>query len=921
MSYSQLPDNGWTAVAAGGAGTANVFVQLGLIDSSYSSSASSSITELSIQIQFWDPSRAPEFATFNSVLSLDGYVVGTAGDDTVVTNPGNDWYQLGSGVDTLSYSSGFGHDIVDIVAGSGGSTDSFNLTTGIATDSLWGYRTGDQYAVANLAGSDNLTLLGLAPSTIGTFTAGAGSGSPDAFTAATDANANGIADFSELISVRYGTSYGDTITAADGVGAVIWGGAGSDTLTGGSQRTVLFGGGDGDQLTSKSAQYSTLVGGTGDDIYVLAAGTSAEIDDLDASLADVVSSSAILLNAPTTWVYTIEGRHLGIFDYATQTYLLIYDWQSAENKIETFNFGDGTYTYDAIAAGYQTAPNYLGDFTWEQLGGSTARADAWLANLRLLAGNDQGPTLNLTIGGTDSADTLTGFSGDNTLVGGKGNDTLTGGAGNDTYVFRPGDGQDTVDNFTNANAGEYNTLRFGGGVLAGQLSAKPGGDFLSVNALILSYSTGGTDQVQLTAWYDIMGGAYRTRILAIQTSDSPELWLTTPDTSNFGFSELMVGTSTGDTLSTGAGDDWIVGAGGNDAINGGTGTDTVAYAGSRASYSIVRDAGVVTVTDLNGASDGGDSGADTLRNIERLQFSDGAVSLVVPTNDFNGDGSSDLFWQSAGGALALWQQSGTRYTGGGVFSGPGSSWSMLGLADFNGDGSDDILWQNGSGALAEWQLNGTTYVGGGVFAGPGAGWTLAGLADFNGDGMADMLWQNGNSFAEWQMNGTAKIGGGSFAGPGGGWTLKALADFNGDGKADILWQTGNSLAEWQMDGTLYIGGGVFSGPGGSWALKGVSDFTGDGKADLLWQSGTSLAEWYLNGTAYAGGGVFSGAGGTWSIAGLSDFNGDGKTDILWSTPGGALAQWHMDGVSYVGGGVFGPQPSGWNLVNTGQLVA
>ena len=44
-------------------------------------------------------------------------------------------------------------------------------------------------------------------------------------------------------------------------------------------------------------------------------------------------------------------------------------------------------------------------------------------------------------------DTLIGGKGNDTLIGGKGDDILTGGLGADTFVFRPGDGHDTITDF------------------------------------------------------------------------------------------------------------------------------------------------------------------------------------------------------------------------------------------------------------------------------------------------------------------------------------------------------------------------------------------------------------------------------------------------------------------------------------------
>ncbi|WP_437589482.1 hypothetical protein [Sorangium sp. So ce1000] len=50
----------------------------------------------------------------------------------------------------------------------------------------------------------------------------------------------------------------------------------------------------------------------------------------------------------------------------------------------------------------------------------------------------------LLFNGMAGADDLYGEAGADTLSGGSGNDTLRGGAGSDRYLFRPGDGSDTI---------------------------------------------------------------------------------------------------------------------------------------------------------------------------------------------------------------------------------------------------------------------------------------------------------------------------------------------------------------------------------------------------------------------------------------------------------------------------------------------
>lgn len=58
------------------------------------------------------------------------------------------------------------------------------------------------------------------------------------------------------------------------------------------------------------------------------------------------------------------------------------------------------------------------------------------------------PAKGVLLEGNANANTLVGTAGPDILDGKAGNDTLTGGAGADTFIFRPGDGQDRITDFT-----------------------------------------------------------------------------------------------------------------------------------------------------------------------------------------------------------------------------------------------------------------------------------------------------------------------------------------------------------------------------------------------------------------------------------------------------------------------------------------
>ena len=89
------------------------------------------------------------------------------------------------------------------------------------------------------------------------------------------------------------------------------------------------------------------------------------------------------------------------------------------------------------------------------------------------------------------------------------------------------------------------------------------------------------------------------------------------------------------------------------------------------------------------------------------------MQSLADTNDFNGDGKSDILWRNTGGALVDWTMNGSQITAGQALTYQGnpvgldSSWTVAGIGDFNGDGKSDILWRDTDGALVDWTMNGS----------------------------------------------------------------------------------------------------------------------------------------------------------------------------------------------------------------------
>ncbi|MBH9576064.1 Ig-like domain-containing protein [Inhella proteolytica] len=90
--------------------------------------------------------------------------------------------------------------------------------------------------------------------------------------------------------------------------------------------------------------------------------------------------------------------------------------------------------------------------------------------------------------------------------------------------------------------------------------------------------------------------------------------------------EHAIGTAQDDVLLGNSLDNQLTGGLGNDWLDGAEGTDTAVFAGRRADYELSTAFGKTYVKARDGAS-----GFDTLVNIERLQFTDGLVTLAATT--------------------------------------------------------------------------------------------------------------------------------------------------------------------------------------------------------------------------------------------------------------------------------------------------
>ncbi|HEY7034373.1 MAG TPA: calcium-binding protein, partial [Thermomicrobiales bacterium] len=219
--------------------------------------------------------------------------------------------------------------------------------------------------------------------------------------------------------------------------ATLSGGAGNDTLTGGSGADVLNGDDGNDSLLGKAGD-DTLHGGGGNDTLLGNTGTDQAFGDAGNDLmiwnpgegSDVNeggdgTDTALVNGGDVAEAYSATGVGKRILLQRTSPGPFSVDIGTSEKVVLNMAGGDDTFTGAVGLAA-------LASFTVD--GG---------------AGND-------TILGTDGNDLLTGGDGNDLIDGNGGADTALMGAGDDVFRWDPGDGSDIIDGQTGADTMLFN---------------------------------------------------------------------------------------------------------------------------------------------------------------------------------------------------------------------------------------------------------------------------------------------------------------------------------------------------------------------------------------------------------------------------------------------------------------------------------
>lgn len=235
---------------------------------------------------------------------------------------------------------------------------------------------------------------------------------------------------------------------------VIRGTDGRDEIDGtdGSDRIEALGGHD---LIRAGAGNDLVIGGPGNDTFDLGPGNDVILlrkgDGADKLLSgDATPGRTKIVRFDKSVMpadVTLERR-------VTNVLLIKYGRSDSLTVARHFELdGEGPYRIDAI--------EFAGGKRWnmDAIRRIVLRGDdrsqyivgyAGSEKLSGYKGNDivRGGIGNDVLFGGAGNDRLFGDDGDDTLVGGEGNDVLRGESGSDTYIYRPGDGMDTIQNFS-----------------------------------------------------------------------------------------------------------------------------------------------------------------------------------------------------------------------------------------------------------------------------------------------------------------------------------------------------------------------------------------------------------------------------------------------------------------------------------------
>lgn len=561
---------------------------------------------------------------------LADVIRGNAGENRLVGEGGNDSISGAGGADIL-----LGRDGNDLLNGEGGN------------DEIWGGAGAD--TIDGGAGQDLVRYLEATGAVNANLTTGFvrdGYGTTDTLANIEDLHASANNDSiigSNVDNRLFGFGGNDTILGQDG-NDVILGGEGADSLFGGNGDDEIWG----------EAGADTIDGGAGQDLVRY----REEARGVSVDLSTGVATDGSRARDTLTNIENVHGSA-----HADQI-----TGNSGNNRLFGFAGDDslsGGGGQDILLGGTGNDSLVGGDGDdqlWGEVGTDTLDGGAGTGDMARYLNSTSGVIVDLVAGmasdglgytdtlrnieyahGSDFGDMLRGdaqsnqlfgFDGNDTLLGGEGDqDIMSGGAGGDTYIYRSGDGRDSINDLGAATGGADTVI------IEGYLSAHADFFLQGTDEMILDFgnapssTSAGRDVLTLVSSY---AGTAAGAVERVQFADGETLTMTqlrglvsqtreeTDNTATAGDDVLSVtsGTTTldglagddilsgresDDMLAGGAGDDTLTGNAGDDTLEGGSGDDLLTGDDGADRFVLGTGMGNDTVSDFEFGHDGLDT--------------------------------------------------------------------------------------------------------------------------------------------------------------------------------------------------------------------------------------------------------------------------------------------------------------------------
>jgi len=300
-------------------------------------------------------------------------------------------------------------------------------------------------------------------------------------------------------------------------------------------------------------------------------------------------------------------------------------------------------------------------------------------------------------------------------------------------------------------------------------------------------------------------------------------------------------------------------------------------------------------------------------NLSFFVASDGSSGVDIGTrgtldsNDFSGDGTSDILWRnSVNGQVNIFQMSNGQIAANTDLGDVDPTrWQIAGTGYFYGPGTSGVLWRNSvNGQVNIFQMS-----NGQIAANTDLGnvdptqWQIAGTGDFYGPGTSDILWRNS---VNGQVNIFQMSNGQIAANTDLGdvdptqWQIAGTGDFYGTGTDDILLHNsvnGQVNIFKMSNGQIVSNTDLGNVAPTQWQITGVGDFYGTGTDDILLRNSVNgqVNIWHMsNGQIVSNTDLGDVDPTQWRIAGVGDFYGTGTDDILLrNAVNGQVNIWQM----------------------------